>query len=68
MHSIEAGTIAGFQAGFIAVIQPGFGLEILLIALKESEGRHGHGGGGQKYLTLHPAAQYQAMLFMVTFC
>lgn len=68
MHSLEAGTIAGFQAGFIAVIQPGFGLEILLIALQESEGRHGHGGGRQKYLTLYPAAQYQAMLFMVTFC
>lgn len=68
MHSLEAGTVAGFQAGFIAVTQAGVGLRILLRALQESEGRPGHGGGGQKYLTLHPAAQYQALFFIVSFC
>lgn len=68
MHSLEAGTVAGFQAGFIAVTQAGVGLGILLRALQESEGRPAHGGRGQKYLTLYPAAQYQALLFRVSFC
>lgn len=52
LYSLEAGTVAGFQAGFMAVIQPGFGLEILLRILQESGGRCGHEGGQQKYLTL----------------
>lgn len=68
MCSLEAGTVSGLQAGFIAVTQADVGLGILLRALQESEGRPGHGGGGQKYLTLYPAAQYQALFFIVTFC
>lgn len=68
MCSLEAETLAGLQTGFIALTQAGVGLGILLRALKESEGRPGHGGGGQKYLTLYPAAQYQSLFFIVTFC
>jgi len=64
LHSLKAGTVVGFQARFIA----GFGMEILLRALQDSEGRHEHGGGGQRYLTLYPAAQYPAILFIMTFC